>query len=257
MIPTKRVNTASTAVTAIIAHTDQVRPRIDFTASLSVAMRSSRRGSAPPGPAGVVGVTRVRCTGAGAEAAACVAAEVCCGAEAGFEAVEAEGGDEAAGFDVVLAVGVRCTSAPSVGWPSRTVVGPLTSRNWMRAPLWNVPFLLDASCRTQWEPSYFTTAWRREMPGRATRTVADASAPITAVVPAGTVTSLPVAATLRSMNPHLHELAEGRNLAVSALLYQKSHAPATQSGNEARTVVPVSASELIEICPPADRKSVV
>jgi hypothetical protein len=44
--------------------------------------------------------------------------------------------------------------------------------------------------------------------------VADASAPITAVVPTGTVASLPAAATFRSMNPHLHELAEGRNLVV-------------------------------------------
>ena len=35
MIPTKRVRIARTAVTAIIAHTDQVRPRIDFTVSLS------------------------------------------------------------------------------------------------------------------------------------------------------------------------------------------------------------------------------
>lgn len=152
---------------------------------------------------------------------------------------------------MALAVGVRCTSVPSEGWPSRTVVGPLISRNWIRAPLWKVPFLLEASCNTQWEPSYFTTAWRREIPGRATLMVADASAPITAVVPVGTVASLPVAATLRSMYPRLHELAEGRNVVVPGLLYQKSHLSTTQSGNEARTVVPASAFELIEICPPA------
>ena len=95
-------------MTAIIAQTDHVRPRTDFTVSLSATTRSSRRGSELPG---ATGVTRVRCTGAGAGAGA---AEAACGcAAAGL--VAAEGDEDAAGFGPVVAVGVRWTSVPSVG----------------------------------------------------------------------------------------------------------------------------------------------
>ncbi len=99
-IPTNRVSIARIAVTAIIAHTDHVRPLIDFTVSFREAIRSSSRGSLLPGVAGgVAGATRVRCAAAGGGAAG--AATVC----------DSEPVD---GLDAAL-IGVSTISAPSAG----------------------------------------------------------------------------------------------------------------------------------------------
>jgi hypothetical protein len=116
-------------VTAIIAHTDHVSPRIECTVSLSARTRSSNRGSsaAAGAAAGVVaaeGLTRVRlaCDGS----AACRAGAA---AEAGAAADEvADGGGgapvaEARLVGLVLAVldavGVSSMSSPSLGCPNR------------------------------------------------------------------------------------------------------------------------------------------